>query len=200
MFPAEVPKRLPDNEDARELPKPSAAPIYSLCRKTQWGSVALNIKLIERSTKRLCTCDFTGFWGINLHWIMHYVKLLNYNAKLLFISVSVTCGVVLSLVMMFHHLLPCFKHIQKSDQWINFASQQIQMKKQIILQSNHITPLLHNECWDAFIFHQHICLETTAKGHDSQLQNSWSKVLSILRISNSVMVYLWNYGIIAEIR
>lgn len=50
VFPAEVPKRLPDNEDARELPKPSAVPIYSLCRKTQWGSIALNIKLIEQTT------------------------------------------------------------------------------------------------------------------------------------------------------
>lgn len=94
MFPAEVPKRLPDNEDTRELPKPSMAPIYSLCRKTQWGSVALNIKLIERTAKRLCMGDFTGFWGINLHQIMHYVKLLNYNTKLLFISMSATRRIV----------------------------------------------------------------------------------------------------------
>lgn len=152
MFPAEVPKRLPDNEDTRELPKPFAVPIYSLCRKTQWGSVALNIKLIERTTKRLYV------W---LHWILRHTFALNYalcqvtqlqHKASFFFNVSDTSGCFYLLLWC---SIICFITAYPEEWPMGSLCIPTEMSR-ITVQSYYIThyiTLLHNERWGAFICH-----------------------------------------------
>lgn len=81
---------------------------------------------------------------------MHYIKLLNYNTELLFISMSVTCRVVFVSSWCF---IICFIVLSIFRRVTNGLT--LRPKDHITLHS------LQNEQWSAFICHHHICLVTT---------------------------------------